>query len=223
MANWHYYNEQGEKITVTGRELKELAKAGLITPGTLVETEDGKKAPAKKVKGLTFAEATSSEQKPEVTTPEPDPFTSAPPKEANPFTGTMPDEPKPITPAPAPPKVTAPVKTSKIADVVKTNTKEASPPQPYDYERIGSARSLSAWSIGLYIVFLLGNVGSLAGEGGGRSLADILASLSLMLCAICFSTFAMVRLAQSLQYAGTRGRTMTMFGFPLNSLPTICR
>ena len=56
MAKWFYYNEQGDKIEVTGGQLKWLAKNGKITPGTLVETEDGKKAPAKKVKGLTFPE-----------------------------------------------------------------------------------------------------------------------------------------------------------------------
>jgi len=61
MSKWFYYNEQGDKIEVTGGQLKGLAKAGLITPGTLVETEDGKKAPAKKVKGLTFVEATQPE------------------------------------------------------------------------------------------------------------------------------------------------------------------
>ena len=55
------YNENGDKIEVTGGRLKGLAKAGLITPGTLVETEDGKKAPAKKVKGLTFLASSQPE------------------------------------------------------------------------------------------------------------------------------------------------------------------
>ena len=54
MANWHYYNKQGDKITVTSKELKALALQGVITPGTMVETEDGKNAPARRVKGLTF-------------------------------------------------------------------------------------------------------------------------------------------------------------------------
>ena len=57
MSNWHYYNEKGEKIAVTGGQLKGLAKAGRITPETIVETEDGKTAPARKVKGLTFVAA----------------------------------------------------------------------------------------------------------------------------------------------------------------------
>jgi len=50
--NWSYYNEQGDKISVTSKELKALAKSGKITPGTMIESPDGKAAPAKKVKGL---------------------------------------------------------------------------------------------------------------------------------------------------------------------------
>jgi len=60
MANWYYYNESGDKIEVTGGQLKGLAKAGTITPDTIVETEDGKKARAGKVKGLKFAESEST-------------------------------------------------------------------------------------------------------------------------------------------------------------------
>ena len=47
MANWYYYNEDGEKIEVTGKELKDLAKQGVITPVTMIETEEGKSAPAR--------------------------------------------------------------------------------------------------------------------------------------------------------------------------------
>ena len=61
MAKWFYYNESGDKIEVTGGQLKGLAKAGMITPGTMVETEDSKTAPARKVKGLTFGETPQSE------------------------------------------------------------------------------------------------------------------------------------------------------------------
>ena len=57
MAKWFYYNEQGDKIETTGGKLKGLAKAGLITPETVVENEEGKKAKAGKVKGLTFGVA----------------------------------------------------------------------------------------------------------------------------------------------------------------------
>ena len=62
MANWYYYNESGDKIEVTGGQLKGLAKAGTITPDTIVETEDGKKARAGKVKGLKFAESESTRE-----------------------------------------------------------------------------------------------------------------------------------------------------------------
>jgi ankyrin repeat protein len=60
MAKWFYYNAKGEKIEVTGGQLKGLAKTGMITPDTIVETEDGKTAPARRVKGLTFAELSAA-------------------------------------------------------------------------------------------------------------------------------------------------------------------
>ena len=57
MANWHYYNEYGEKVgPITGKHLKRLAKHGVITRGTVVETEAGKTGLAKDVDGLEFAE-----------------------------------------------------------------------------------------------------------------------------------------------------------------------
>ena len=60
MAKWHYYNENGEKIgPIRGRELKALAERGTVMPDTIVETEEGKTAPAKNVKGLTFLATTS--------------------------------------------------------------------------------------------------------------------------------------------------------------------
>ena len=39
MANWHYYNDNSDKIGVTGNELKELARTGVITRDTIVETD----------------------------------------------------------------------------------------------------------------------------------------------------------------------------------------
>ena len=59
MANWHYYNENSEKIgPVRGRELKQLAQQGAITPNTRVEDENGLVALAKQVTGLSFPEST---------------------------------------------------------------------------------------------------------------------------------------------------------------------
>ena len=95
MSNWFYYNEQGEKIAVTGGQLKWLAKNGKITPGTLVETENGVKAPAKKVKGLTFI--TSGATLPETASPTPAQSVeseiyglAAPPPKPSPFTAAIP-------------------------------------------------------------------------------------------------------------------------------------
>ena len=55
MSTWFYYDNEGHKQgPITGGQLKGLAKAGQITPGTMLETEDGKATPARKVQGLTF-------------------------------------------------------------------------------------------------------------------------------------------------------------------------
>jgi len=54
---WYYYDHNGDKISVTVAELKALAQRGVITPGTTIENAEGKTAIAKKVKGLTFADA----------------------------------------------------------------------------------------------------------------------------------------------------------------------
>jgi len=82
MSTWFYYNENGEKINVTGGQLKWLAKNGKIVPETMVESEEGKTIPAAKIKGLTFVETTP----PETTAP------SATAKSTdNPFSVTMPN------------------------------------------------------------------------------------------------------------------------------------
>ena len=51
---YHCYNKNGDKISVTGKELQELAKRGVITPETLIEVEGGKTIWAKGIKGLAF-------------------------------------------------------------------------------------------------------------------------------------------------------------------------
>jgi hypothetical protein len=61
MPNFYYYNENGDKISVTGEHLKRLAENRHITPDTIIENEAGKKAPAGKVKGLTFVEVKQPE------------------------------------------------------------------------------------------------------------------------------------------------------------------
>lgn len=90
-TTWFYYDSDGEKQgPVSGGRLKGLAKAGLITPETVVETEDGKKARAGKVKGLTFATPT-----PPVETETYGLSQTMPPPEPSPFTATMPVAAKP--------------------------------------------------------------------------------------------------------------------------------
>ena len=57
MSSWFYYDSNGQKQgPVSSGQLKGLAKAGLIAPETVIETETGKTASAANVKGLTFAE-----------------------------------------------------------------------------------------------------------------------------------------------------------------------
>ncbi|GHT14266.1 hypothetical protein FACS1894170_11130 [Planctomycetales bacterium] len=55
MANWFYFDEKGKKQgPVRGRDLKQLAKNGAITPETIVENEEGNTGKAGKVQGLEF-------------------------------------------------------------------------------------------------------------------------------------------------------------------------
>ena len=62
VTTWYYYDNDGCKQgPITGGQLKGLAKAGLITQETMLETEDGKTAPARKIKGLTFVDAVQSD------------------------------------------------------------------------------------------------------------------------------------------------------------------
>lgn len=79
MSTWFYYDNNGQKQgPITGGRLKGLAKAGLISPETKIETEDGKTARAGKVKGLTFLDPTL----PAPASPEPTPSNVAPLTEA---------------------------------------------------------------------------------------------------------------------------------------------
>ena len=53
--NWYYYDDDGLKRGVfSGGQIKYLAKAGIITPETLVETEGTEPIPAGRLKGLEF-------------------------------------------------------------------------------------------------------------------------------------------------------------------------
>jgi len=117
MSIWYYYNENGEKIQVTGGQLKGLAKTGMITPETIVETEEGKKARAGKVKGLTFVDVAPPETAP---SPHPQPAPSAVNVDAfNDALNAAKNNPSPsIAPAmPTAPTLHAAVALGKIEDV----------------------------------------------------------------------------------------------------------
>ena len=83
MATWFYYNDNGDKISVTGGQLKLLAENGHITPKTIIENANGKQSVAGKVKGLTFAE-TLPDWIHEKTLPTPLPSVPIPPVKASP-------------------------------------------------------------------------------------------------------------------------------------------
>ena len=91
MTTWYYTDEKGERVNVTGGQLKWLAKNGKITPETIIETEDGKTAPARKIKGLTFGESALPTS---ATSDQSEIYgLSSPPKplaESNPFAATLP-------------------------------------------------------------------------------------------------------------------------------------
>ena len=67
MANWYFYDQNGYKIgPIKGRELKQSAQQGLITPETVVEDENGRTALAKQVTGLMFSETAQPKVVPQV-------------------------------------------------------------------------------------------------------------------------------------------------------------
>jgi len=123
-TTWFYYNEQGEKISITSRELKELAASGKITPETVVETDEGKSAPARKVKGLKFSALADTVSNSAITPPDSDEVYGvvATPPAPSPFTASMPVVAKPpenpfvvATPQPfAQPAQVAPIPSANV-------------------------------------------------------------------------------------------------------------
>jgi len=72
MTNWHYYNENREKIgPIASRELKQLVQQGTVTPDTFVEDPTGRTGLAKDVKGLKFPDTETSTPEPFIATPTP--------------------------------------------------------------------------------------------------------------------------------------------------------
>ena len=113
MTNFYYYNENGDKISVTGKHLKLLAENGHITPETIIENENGKQAPAGKVKGLTFAETLPGWIYEPALPTAPQSSVPVPPIEADPFTAPVPVERNPFTAAAQPVKADS-LTTAKI-------------------------------------------------------------------------------------------------------------
>ena len=61
MATWYYYDGNGQKHgPIRGRQLKWLAKRGIITPETVLEDEKGKNSLAEKAHNLTFTKTAPS-------------------------------------------------------------------------------------------------------------------------------------------------------------------
>jgi len=103
MANWHYYNDNREKMgPVTGRELKQLVQQGTVTPETFVEDPTGRTGLAKDVKGLKFPDPTQREN----LSSELSSVALPPSAETNPFTAPNPFAPMAQT-VPMPPNVAA--------------------------------------------------------------------------------------------------------------------
>ena len=236
MATWHYYNEKGEKITVTGGQLKGLAKAGRITPETIVETEEGKQVPARKVKGLAFAGAVQSEPAPvavrknfyytdanglkqglvnEVQLKElaaqgiitPDTLLEAEAGQKG-KAGQI----RGLFPtAPSPFTQAIPPKVSAPVAVDTTDVNEDE--NGFDYRRIASLHRLSTWSILVFVLIAqttrILRDGSMFGE----------VTFGLMaLVAVCFSSVCVVMLARSIQYSVLATVIFTMCIFPLSLL-----
>ncbi|MGL4944515.1 MAG: ankyrin repeat domain-containing protein [Thermoguttaceae bacterium] len=106
MADWFYYNANGEKVgPVRGSALKALAQQRVITPGTMIETAEGRTAVARKIQGLVFPEVVAPQEVTDVSPASSDVyavadtkpadanlFTKAPPVAANPFTVPVPKD-----------------------------------------------------------------------------------------------------------------------------------
>jgi hypothetical protein len=180
MAKWFYYNENGEKTEVTGRQLKELAKSGQITPETMIETEEGKTAPARKVTGLTFAssEATPSESA-TVEPAQPDEsgiYELASPPKPSPFTASMPAPEKPaVNPftAAAPPPVpndpftaAPPIPNSPFTTAMPAPGNPSTPATP-SATAPAKMNQPNAFVVGIVVFVVCAFLGWLIGQSGG--------------------------------------------------------
>jgi hypothetical protein len=137
MAKWYYYNESGEKIEITGGQLKWLAKNGKITPETIVETEEGKTARAGKVKGLTFIAPSTPAQ--DTSLLPPNEVNVAPSDTEESYGLSSPPEPRTLTPSisevvstptTTPPEVENPLVAASPPVAQPVPVPQATPPPP---------------------------------------------------------------------------------------------
>lgn len=104
MANWWYYNRQGEKVgPISVSALKSLAQQGLISRDTLLENANKRAVVAGEVNGLSFSEPVTSPMAsalPSIAPPTvPNSSASVSPVEANPFATSRQVESNPFTAA----------------------------------------------------------------------------------------------------------------------------
>ena len=87
MANWYYYNKNGERVGPIKTEvLKLLAQQGIITRETVVENTNGRSAIAGSMNGLAFPDAMPTKPETETT-----------PSDANEVYGIAPLPPPPAS------------------------------------------------------------------------------------------------------------------------------
>jgi len=156
MSTWFYYDNNGQKQgPVSGGQLKGLAKAGVITPETMIETEDGKTATAGQVKGLTFVEPVQVTPKPLSAPPSPAKQTPTVPSQSEDFWQPTNDFPQ----------------WDFSQEITQSQTSQSQPAQTlspptsrptrsrrsggYDYDRIAAAHRLTAVALWLYTIMLI--------------------------------------------------------------------
>jgi len=137
----------------------------------------------------------------------------------------------PVT-APSPSPFTAPLATVKQTTHLGTSAPVAmphvvSPSQGYDYRNVASLHRLSSWSINLFLM-MLGIVGIIRTVNTDGNVVLIILCFVIVLGAIGFSLFCVVRLATSLQFGIGAIVAFAMCIFPGNFLiipaliPFIC-
>ncbi|MCL2710519.1 MAG: type II secretion system protein GspG [Planctomycetaceae bacterium] len=198
MSTWFYYDSNGQKQgPVSGGQLKGLAKAGMISPETIIETDEGKKATAGKVKGLTFVEPVQHQvapSQPRAVQSAPHGAAPPPPAEDNPWDWGIPaSEISSIVAeshaSPFPPMTP----TAQPAQAVPPSKKVSRAASGYDYGHIALLHQLSTVSI--LLIILAGVINAATGRMSGELMNGLL-GLGLF----TFGIVCAVRLANAIHY-----------------------